>query len=343
MLNHLNVEKNQGPHITKLSHHSVAISVSIIVPFFNEQDVLAEFHQRLRKVLDKLPERCEIIYVNDGSSDNSQQLVESLNSGTSAMCCINLSRNFGKECAMSAGLDVSRGLAVILIDADLQDPPELIPDMLRHWRKGYDIVNMQRQKRHGESWFKRFSAAAFYRILNKLSKNPIPENVGDFRLLSRVVVDNLTQLKERNRYMKGLFTWPGFRQITVPFDRDKRFSGESKWNYLKLVGLAIDGITAFSIRPLRLATFAGIAVAISAMIYGAIIVAKTLLFGETVSGYPSMMVVQLTLGSIQLITIGFLGEYIGRIFIETKERPLYIVQSIQELESQGHTKLEKTA
>ncbi|MCW8334024.1 glycosyltransferase family 2 protein [Vibrio paucivorans] len=321
-----------------------SVILSVIVPYFNEQEVLTEFHTRLTSVLDSLEESCEIVYVDDGSSDGSKALIEHFPSTSSDVVSISLSRNFGKEAAMSAGLEHCRGLAVILLDADLQDPPELIPQMLVEWRKGVDVVNMQRSKREGESWFKRFSAASFYRVLNTLVKTEIPENVGDFRLLSREVVDHINSLPERNRYMKGIFAWPGFKQTTLQFERDPRYCGETKWNYFKLMGLAVDGITSFSIRPLRLATIFGGLIALVAFLYGAVIVSKTVLFGDPVSGYPSMMVVQLALGGIQLLSIGVLGEYIGRIFIETKQRPLYLVQSVVEQSSNTRNEtLEKSA
>lgn len=307
-----------------------AITLSVIVPYFNEASVLPKLHARLVAVLDNMAERCEIIYVDDGSCDDSLHIVESFQSTSSIVRSLSLSRNFGKESAMSAGLEYSRGEAVVLIDADLQDPPELIPQMMERWREGFDVVNMQRKNRHGESWFKRQSAAAFYRLLNLLVKSTIPENVGDFRLLSRRVVNHINQLPERNRYMKGIFSWPGFNQTTLTFDRDARYCGETKWNYIKLLGLAMDGITSFSIRPLRLATFIGALIATSAFVYGLVIVLKTLLWGDPATGYPSLMVVMLALGGIQLLSIGLLGEYIGRIFIETKQRPLYLVQSIKE-------------
>lgn len=230
------------------------VVLSVIVPFYNEQEVLPEFHRRLTATLDALPEQCEIVYIDDGSTDKSCNIVESFSSTSSHIYCIKLSRNFGKEAAMSAGLNHCKGLAVIIIDADLQDPPELIPDMLNKWREGYDVVNMQRNERLGESWFKRFSAACFYKLLNSAAKLDVPENVGDFRLLSHEVIDHINQLPERNRYMKGIFSWPGFKQATLTFQRDARFCGETKWNYLKLLGLAMDGITSFSIRPLRIAT-----------------------------------------------------------------------------------------
>ncbi|MGF1720487.1 glycosyltransferase family 2 protein [Vibrio kyushuensis] len=320
------------------------VTVSIIVPYYNEREVLGEFHARLNKVLDSIEESCEIVYIDDGSTDDSNRLVDTLPITSSNVVNICLSRNFGKEYAVTAGLEHSKGLAVILLDADLQDPPELIPSMLQEWRKGFDVVNMQRRNRHGESWFKQFSASTFYRVLNLLVKSDIPENVGDFRLLSREVVDHICSLSESNRYMKGIFAWPGFRQTTLPFDRDARYCGETKWNYLKLLGLAVDGITSFSIRPLRLATIIGGLIAFVAFVFGLIIISKTLLFGELVSGYPSMMVVQLALGGIQLLSIGVLGEYIGRIFIEVKNRPLYLIQSVVERSGQNKTRsMEKRA
>ncbi|AXY01403.1 glycosyltransferase [Vibrio alfacsensis] len=323
---------------SKVSQHSESQTVlSVVVPFFNEQEVLPEFHRRLTAVLDGMPELCEIIYVDDGSKDNSLMIAQNFMQSASDIRCIALSRNFGKESAMSAGLEHCRGEAVIVIDADLQDPPELIPKMVSKWREGYDVVNMQRSERHGETWFKRFSAACFYKVLNSMAKLDVPENVGDFRLLSAEVVKHINALPERNRYMKGIFSWPGFKQATVQFERDARFCGETKWNYLKLIGLAMDGITSFSIRPLRLATVVGGLVALSAFVYGAFIVMKTVVFGEPVSGYPSMMVVQLALGGIQLLSIGLLGEYIGRIFVETKQRPLYLVQSVYEQPAKHQT------
>ncbi|MCL9782732.1 glycosyltransferase family 2 protein [Vibrio sp. S4M6] len=307
-----------------------SVVLSVIVPYYNEIDVLPEFHARLTRVLDSIADESEIIYVDDGSTDGSKNLVDTLPVSGSKVVSIGLSRNFGKENAMSAGLEHSQGLAVILIDADLQDPPELIPSMLKEWRKGNDVVNMQRIKREGESWVKRKSAAMFYRLLNWVSKSEIPENVGDFRLLSRQVVDHINAMPERNRYMKGMFVWPGFKQTTIVFKRYARHSGKTKWNYFKLIGLAMDGITSFSISPLRLATVLGSIVAASAFFYGMVIILKTLVFGVQTQGYASMMVVELALGGVQLLCIGLLGEYIGRIFIEAKRRPLYIVQSVNE-------------
>lgn len=304
--------------------------VSVVVPFLNEQEVLPEFFQRLNTVLERLTVRSEIVFIDDGSTDQSVDVVRSFVVTSSEVRCLSLSRNFGKENALSAGLEHTKGDAVIVIDADLQDPPELIPKMIDAWQQGYDVINMQRNERLGESWLKRFSAKAFYRLINRMSQMDIPENVGDFRLMSAEVVDQINQMPERNRYMKGIFAWPGYKQKTLTFKRDPRFCGETKWNYLKLIGLAMDGITSFSIRPLRMATIAGTITALSSFIYGLWIVLKTMVFGELVTGYPSMMVVVLGLGGVQLLSIGLLGEYIGRIFVETKKRPLYIVKSLVE-------------
>ncbi|WP_417504347.1 glycosyltransferase family 2 protein [Marinomonas gallaica] len=317
--------------------------LSVIVPFYNEQQVLPEFHRRLTKVLDDLPEHCEVLYVDDGSRDSSLLMAQSFTSTTSSIRCIALSRNFGKEFAMCAGLEHAKGQAVILIDADLQDPPELIPDMLQAWRNGADVVNMKRSSRQGESWLKRFSAATFYKLLNRLAALDIPENVGDFRLLSARVVGHINALPERNRYMKGLFSWPGFTQTTLMFERDARFCGETKWNYFKLLGLAMDGLTSFSVRPLRLATFVGAGCALLSFGFGLWIIVKTLMFGEPVSGYPSMMVVMLGLAGVQLLSIGLLGEYVGRIFVEVKQRPLYLIQSIHEKQPVVATKVVEDA
>lgn len=308
----------------------VTVTLSVVIPFYNEQEVLPTFHQRLTDTMDNLPIKSELIYVDDGSTDDSKTIVQSFSSFSGEIRCISLSRNFGKESAMSAGLQHCQGEAVIVIDADLQDPPELIPDLVAKWKEGYDVVNMQRSDRLGESWFKQFSAACFYKLLNSIAKLDVPENVGDFRLLSREVVVHINQLPERNRYMKGIFSWPGFRQATIQFQRDARFCGDTKWNYLKLLGLAMDGITSFSIRPLRIATIIGAMTAAGAFFYGLLIVIKTVILGDPVSGYPSIMVIQLALGGIQLLCIGLMGEYIGRIFIETKQRPLYLIQSIYE-------------
>ena len=303
--------------------------LSVIIPVYNESESIAQCHQRVSAVLEMLPESSEVIYINDGSSDDSwDQLIElSSPSSNVNIVTINLSRNFGKEAAMSAGLAEAKGEATILLDADLQDPPELIPEMLIEWRKGYDVVDMKRKSRDGESWFKIFTASLFYKVINNLSDLPIPENVGDFRLLDRKVVDQINQLPEKTRFMKGLFAWPGFRRTTLEFSRDPRIAGETKWNYTKLIHLAFEGITSFSTKPLRIATMAGLltsACAIAMMIF---VLFKTVLFGEAVAGYPTLITVILLLGGVQLLSIGLMGEYVGRLFIEAKDRPLYLIMN----------------
>lgn len=301
--------------------------LSVVVPVYNEEDVLREFHARLARVLDPLPMTAEIVYVNDGSSDGSLALLQALREADPRIAILDLSRNFGKELALTAGLDYACGDAVVVIDADLQDPPELIPDMLSEWQKGYDVVYMQRRSRRGETWLKRFTAFAFYKVMSRLGQIPIPENVGDFRLLDRRAVLALRRLREENRFMKGLFAWIGYAQKALPYDRDERFAGSTKWNYLRLWRLSLEGITSFSTTPLKLASYLGMLTAGGAFLFGVWIVVKTLLFGEPVRGYPTMMVVILFLGGVQLIAIGILGEYIGRMFMETKRRPLYLLKA----------------
>lgn len=307
-----------------------APTLSIIIPMYNEAEVLDELNKRLGAVLSKMDITTELVFIDDGSTDGSFELCESLKVDYSEKVVLKLSRNFGKEAAMSAGLKYCRGEAIILIDSDLQDPPELIPQMVEKWKEGYDVINMQRISRGGETWFKKLSAKAFYRVINHLSTTDIPENVGDFRLLSRRVIDQINSLPERNLYMKGLLSWPGFNQVIVQFDRDARWGGETKWNYFQLFSLAVDGITAFSTKPLRLATWLGAFVALSAFTYGLWVVFKTLIIGESVSGYPSLMVVMLGLGGMQLLSIGVIGSYLGRVFNEVKSRPNFIIQDITE-------------
>ena len=304
---------------------SESITLSVIVPVCNESEVIEQLHQRLTKVLRSLSISSEIIYIDDGSTDNSWIKLQALPECCSEQTLVSMSRNFGKEAAMSAGLDAAKGDVVIIIDADLQDPPELIPQMLEQWREGFDIVNMRRRQRLGESWLRIKTASLYYRILNLLADIKIPENVGDFRLLSRRVVDSINTLPEKSRYMKGLFAWPGFQTTEILFDRAARHAGATKWNYWKLFGLALDGITSFSVRPLRLATLFGTITSLFALLFILAIAVNSLIFGEAISSHSSLMVVILLLAGIQLMGIGLLGEYVGRIFIESKQRPLYQV------------------
>lgn len=268
----------------------------------------------------------DIIYVNDGSQDDTTQILHQLQLLDNTVSIVQLSRNFGKEIALQAGLDYASGDAVVIIDADLQDPPELIPQFIEQWQAGFDVVYAKRISRLGESWFKRTTAFLFYRLMRRMTHFKIPTDTGDFRLLSQRAVQALKQLREKHRYMKGLFAWIGYPQIAIPFTREARIEGKSKWNYWKLFNLAIEGITSFTIAPLKLASIMGFVTALGAFIYAMVIVYKTLIFGEAVQGYPSLMVVILFLGGIQLISLGILGEYLGRMFMETKQRPLYLVQ-----------------
>jgi polyisoprenyl-phosphate glycosyltransferase len=302
------------------------ILLSIIVPVYNEESVLNEFHDRLLKAIESHVSDFEILYVNDGSTDNSLNELTALEKNDFRIHILDLSRNFGKEAAMTAGLDYSKGDIVVVIDADLQDPPELIPAMIEQWRQGSDVVYAKRTKRHGEGPMKRLTAYLFYKIINRLSSCNIPEQVGDFRLLSRQAVDALKQLRERKRFMKGLFTWIGYTQSAIEYHRDPRFSGKSKWNYWQLCNFALDGITSFSQTPLRLAAYTGVFTAISAFLFAFFIILKTLIYGDPVPGYPSLIVIILFFSGIQLLAIGVLGEYLGHMFIETKQRPLYLLK-----------------
>ena len=303
--------------------------LSLVVPAFNEAEVLPHFHARLSAVLRDLPLLAEIVYVNDGSIDTTLEVMRQLAGNDGRVAIVDLSRNFGKEIALTAGLDHARGDAVVVIDADLQDPPELITELIRRWHEGYDVVYAKRSARDGDSWLKRLTAFAFYRLMQRAGRVCIPQDTGDFRLLSRRAIVALGKLREQHRFMKGLFAWIGYPQVAVPYRREPRYAGKTKWNYWRLWNLALEGITSFTTAPLKMATYLGLVTAVASFIYAAVIVYKTLMFGEPVRGYPSLMVVVLFLGGVQLITIGILGEYIGRMFDETKNRPLYLVQEFR--------------
>lgn len=302
--------------------------ISVIAPAYNEQDVLPEFYKRTIKVFDELSDDLELIFINDGSSDKTLTVLQSLRADDSRITIIDLSRNFGKEIAMTAGLDFASGHAVVVIDTDLQDPPELIPEMIREWNNGYDVVYARRISRDGETWLKKSTAKLFYRFIKQISRIDMPQDTGDFRLLSRRAVESLKTLREQHRFMKGLFSWIGYPQKAILYHRDKRFAGDTKWNYWKLWNFALEGITSFTIAPLKMASYIGMLVSLAAFLYAIIIIYRTLLFGEHVQGYPSIMVVMLMLGGLQLAGIGVIGEYLGRMFNETKNRPLYLTKEI---------------
>ena len=309
--------------------------ITILVPAYNEEEVLQQLYDRLNKVINSIPfYTFEILFVNDGSTDRTLQQIKRLRENDENISYVNLSRNFGKETAMIAGLDYATGDAVIIIDADLQDPPELIPEMIRYWEMGYDDVYAKRRSRAGETWLKKSTSSLYYKVLQKMTRIPIQKNTGDFRLLDRRCVEALKQIRETQRYTKGMFSWIGYNKKEILFDRDPRAAGETKWNYIKLLDLAIEGITSFTTTPLRLSALFGCAISFFAFIYMIWIITKTLLFGESVAGYPSLMTVILFLGGIQLISLGIIGEYLGRIFNETKNRPLYFVDEYNDQKEQ---------
>jgi glycosyltransferase involved in cell wall biosynthesis len=303
------------------------VKLTVVVPAYNEGESLREFHARLAAVLDKLVLASEVLYVDDGSRDDTYAVMESLRAMDARVATLKLSRNFGKELALTAGLDHVDADAVVVIDADLQDPPELIPEFVRWWREGYDVVYGTRSSRAGESRLKKMTAAAFYRVMERLSSTPVPRDTGDFRLLSRRALEALKRLRERQRFMKGLFAWVGYRQKAVVYERDARFAGSSKFNYWRLWNFALEGITSFSGAPLKVATYVGVFTALLAFVFALFVLGKALLFGDPVRGYPTLMLVILFLGGVQLMALGMIGEYLGRLYMEVKQRPLYLIDA----------------
>lgn len=301
-------------------------TVTILVPMYNEESVLPLFYDELNRVIATIPD-CdfEFLFVDDGSRDASLSIVKNLASGDDRVRYVALSRNFGKERALLAGFDHVRTDAVVVIDADLQDPPALIAEMIEHWREGYQDVYAQRRSRSGETWLKRKTSSAYYRVLQSVTRVEIQADTGDFRLLDRACVDALTRFRESERNTKALFSWIGFRKKAIQYDRDPRAAGSSKFNYWRLTNLAIDGLTSFTTAPLRFSGFFGFAVSLIAFVYLLITVIHALVFGSDAAGYPSLMAVILFLGGVQLMSLGVIGEYVGRIFLETKGRPVYLV------------------
>ncbi|WP_448562588.1 glycosyltransferase family 2 protein [Trichothermofontia sp.] len=302
--------------------------LSIVIPFYNEEQNVDYLFQRLEAILIKIGLPYELICVNDGSRDRTLEKLIEHHRRNSCIKVINFSRNFGKEIALTAGIDFSSGAAVIPIDADLQDPPELIEALLEKWREGFDVVYATRRTRQGETWFKRLTANAFYRVIGQMTAIAIPRDTGDFRLLDRRVVAALKQLPERTRFMKGLFAWVGFKQTAIYYDRDQRYKGNTKWDYWRLWNFAVDGITSFSLAPLKIWSYIGILLSFIAFGYAFFLALRTLIFGVDVPGYASLMVALLFLGGIQLVTLGIIGEYLGRVYEEVKGRPLYLVRDV---------------
>ncbi len=302
--------------------------LTVVIAARDEAQALPLLHARLAPVLDALADEAvegRVLYVDDGSRDGTWEVMRGLASGDRRVGLLRLSRNFGKEAALTAGLDRVEEGAALILDADGQDPPELIPRFVALWREGYDDVYGMREQRDGEGWVKRASAHAFYRVIQRLSKTPIPTDTGDFRLLSPRALAALRQLRERHRFMKGLFGWIGYNRIALPYRREARVAGRSKFDLWKLWNFALEGITSFSTAPLRLATYLGVFVALLAFAYAVLIVFKALLYGDPVAGWPTMMSVILFLGGVQLVALGLIGEYLGRLYEESKQRPLYLV------------------
>lgn len=307
--------------------------ITILIPAYNEQEVLPKLLKRLDSLASSNTSyQFEFLFVNDGSRDTTLALIEKAAKKDERISYINLSRNFGKEIAMIAGLDNAHGNAVVIIDADLQDPPELIPQMIQLWEEGYDDVYARRKSRAGESLIKKKTSEWFYRILQKSTHIPIQRDTGDFRLLDKRCVLALRQFRESQRYTKGMFSWIGYRKKELLYDRDPRAAGETKWNYFKLINLAIDGITSFTTAPLRIASLFGMLVSLAAFVYILYLLIRPFFGIPTGDGYSSMMAVILFLGGVQLLSLGVIGEYIGRIFNESKQRPLYFIEHIHQHE-----------
>ncbi len=312
------------------------IYYSIVVPVFNEQEVLEEFYKRLFVVAEELNESYEIVFVNDGSEDESLNIMKQLQNRNSRIKILDFSRNFGHQIAITAGMDYSNGRAVIIIDADLQDPPEVISNFVEKWKQGYDIVYGVREQRQGESIFKKLSAKLFYRILRRMTNVDIPVDAGDFRLIDRKVVDVFSQqIREKNRYIRGLTSWVGFKQVGVLYKRDKRFAGETKYPLRKMVKLGLDGIISFSNIPLKIVSFFGFLAAGSSFLYAIYALAMRVFTNQTIPGWTSLVLAVVFLGGVQLLSLGLIGEYISRINDESKGRPLYIIKKVFKKNEQG--------
>ena len=309
-----------------LNNHK-EFQLSLIVPMYNEEATIASFLNRVTPIAESITSQYEIICVNDGSSDQTLALLRIEHTRNPNIKIVNLSRNFGKEAALSAGIDYSSGSAVIPLDADFQDPPELIPALIAKWRDGYDVVVAVRGDRRSDTFSKRITANLFYRVIGHLSDVPIPANAGDFRLMDRQVVEALKRLPERTRFMKGLFAWLGFKQATISYTRPPRAAGSSKWKGWQLWNFALEGIFSFTTLPLRIWTYIGLSTAVVALAYMFFILARTLLFGVDVPGYASIVVMILFFSGMHMIGLGIVGEYLGRVFIEVKQRPLFLVHN----------------
>jgi len=313
---------------------AVTPHLSVVLPVYNEERLIGELHRRLTATLDATDLRYEIIFVNDGSRDGSWARILDLSNGDRRVCGVNLSRNFGHQVAITAGVELSRGQTVVVMDSDMQDPPELLPALYAKYLEGFDVVYGKRQSREGETWFKKATATMFYRLMRRLSSIDIPVDTGDFRLMSRRVVDDLTRLQERHRFVRGLVTWVGYNQTAVLYDRGARREGITKFSVGKMISFALDGVTSFSRQPLRVAMHVGVLLAASSLLLMIGLIAYKLGGGAgLVTGWTSLAVAVLFLGGVQLLSIGILGEYIGRIYEEVKGRPLYLVRESVNLDA----------
>jgi len=302
--------------------------ISIVCPCYNEEGGLGEFVTRIAQVMQPTGQDYEIVFVNDGSSDGTLAEMHGLAAAHGNITIVNLTRNFGKEIALTAGLCHATGDAVVAIDADLQDPPALIPVFIERYCEGYDIAYGRRTERQGDTWMKKSTAKWFYRLMGRVGPVALPENVGDFRLMARRPLDALLRLPEAHRFMKGLFAWVGFRSVAVDYVREPRFTGSTKWRYGQLLNLSIEGITSFTTVPLRLTTYIGFVIALAAFGWGAFVFVRTILYDDAVQGFPTLFLTMLLLGGAQLIALGVIGEYLGRVFNETKRRPLFLINTI---------------
>lgn len=310
--------------------------LSVVVPCYNEQDNLDPLHDRLVGVLRDIDQPYEIVLVNDGSRDGTIAAMHALRARDPNVVVVDLSRNFGQNIAVTAGIDHARGDALILLDADLQDPPELIPALIEGWREGYDVVYGQRRSRAGETWLKRKTADLFYRLMARIGPVELPRNTGDFRLLSRPAIEAVKALREHHRFLKGLFAWVGFPAKAVPFDREPRHAGETKYNYWRLWNLSLDGITSFTVAPLKIATYLGVALSLVAFAAAFGYIIERIFFGSSAAGFPTLITAILLIGGVQLIFLGLIGEYLGRVFNESKRRPLYFVREVARRDDRAH-------
>ncbi|MGE7714532.1 dolichol-phosphate mannosyltransferase [Priestia megaterium] len=318
---------------------SSIVKYSIVVPVYNEEEVIHETYRRLTEVMHSTKEAYELLFVNDGSRDRTVEIIKEYSEQDPAVVLLDFARNFGHQIAITAGMDYARGEAVVVIDADLQDPPELILEMIEKWKQGFDVVYAKRTKRKGETYFKKQTAAMFYRFLRAMTDIDIPLDTGDFRLLDRKVCNQMNSIQEKNRFVRGLVSWVGFKQIAVEYERDERLAGESKYPLKKMLKLSMDGITSFSYKPLKLASYAGVTLSGIGFIYLLVVLYLKLFTDSTITGWSSLIVIQLFFSGIILIILGMIGEYIGRIYDETKNRPLYIVREKYQLEPRKEVSL----